>query len=75
MEAFSHSHNHQHQQHVNHNQHTHQASYPVLATQTGNAGHTPPMQASPATILTLKARILAIAQFVNAELSKLENNK
>ena len=53
----------------------HQVSRAIPVTQAGTAGHTPPMQASPATVLTLKARMLAIAQFVNAELSKLENNK
>lgn len=33
------------------------------------------LQASPATLLTLQARILAIAQYVNAEISKIEESK
>lgn len=34
---------------------------------------TNPLQASPATVLTLKARILSIAQFVNTELAKIQD--
>ena len=33
------------------------------------------MHASPATTLTLKARMLCIAQFVNAELSKINKRE
>lgn len=38
-------------------------------------GHPTTMQASPATVLTLKARILAISQFVNFKLANLEEKQ
>lgn len=67
MEALQQSFNQQQQQ----QQRQQQQGIHQVAKSTA-MGHISQMQASPATVLTLKARMLAIAQFVNGELSKLE---
>lgn len=70
MEAFPQSFHHQQQVHQ-----VQQVPQVHEVTQPGTADHVSAMQASPATVLTLKARMLVIAQFINAELSQLKSEE